>query len=275
MGRLYELAVNEVSLYHDEVISNLEKMIYYEKIGDLSAFENAKKKITELNSVIKDYENNIYNPEKQQTTPYNFSHEREQIIFCENNDIILVPLSEKYKDRYIKLKREESFFNPKYYDDENNVVKAWKLMQNPYELNMAIIKKNSGDFMGCISINNTRCRIWEMSIELLRQFRGMRYGTMSLILFLKKVRDFTHVKEYCAYVETDNIACQRLMRKVGGQLVGIYNAASLPAALAYKFEEKHIDEITDHMLELADELEIEPRKLLSHVLEYRLNVDKM
>ena len=44
---------------------------------------------------------------------------------------------------------------------------------------------------------------------------------------------------------------------------------------AEKFEEEHLDEITEHMRELADELMVEPRKLLSHVLDYRIFAEKL
>ena len=41
------------------------------------------------------------------------------------------------------------------------------------------------------------------------------------------------------------------------------------------FEETHLEEITEHMIELATELKVEPRKLLSHVLDYRIFVEKL
>ena len=42
---------------------------------------------------------------------------------------------------------------------------------------------------------------------------------------------------------------------------------------AEAFEAEHLDEITDRMVEQAGQLGVEPRKMLSHVLDYRFFVE--
>lgn len=43
--------------------------------------------------------------------------------------------------------------------------------------------------------------------------------------------------------------------------------------MAYlNFEATHLDLMTEHMRTLVAQLGVEPRKLLSHVLDYRINI---
>ena len=77
-------------------------------------------------------------------------------------------------------------------------------------------------------------------------------------------------------VETDNIPSQRLVEKLGARLIGIYDymfQGNVDEAEA--FEERYLDKITDRMIELAGQLEVEPRKMLSHVLDYRFFIEKV
>ena len=41
------------------------------------------------------------------------------------------------------------------------------------------------------------------------------------------------------------------------------------AETAEVFEKEHLDRITDRMIELAEQIGVEQRKILSHVLDYR------
>ena len=62
------------------------------------------------------------------------------------------------------------------------------------------------------------------------------------------------------------------MRKIGAKLVGIYDLAFDTEEEAKIFEEENFELITDHMRMLAKELDVAPKKLLSHVLDYRLDL---
>ncbi|HBI60799.1 MAG TPA: hypothetical protein DDY31_06250 [Lachnospiraceae bacterium] len=44
---------------------------------------------------------------------------------------------------------------------------------------------------------------------------------------------------------------------------------------AIAFEEQYLDEIDEHMCAVAAELGIEPRKLISHVLDYRVKPESI
>lgn len=60
------------------------------------------------------------------------------------------------------------------------------------------------------------------------------------------------------------------MEKLGARLIDIYDytfQGDEDAATA--FEEKYLAEITERMVMLAEQIQVEPRKMLSHVLDYR------
>ena len=71
-------------------------------------------------------------------------------------------------------------------------------------------------------------------------------------------------------MESDNVPSQRCFESLG-ELIGLYNGGMLrlPEEQA-RFEEANLDLIDDNMRALAARLGAEPRKLLSHVLEYRM-----
>lgn len=115
--------------------------------------------------------------------------------------------------------------------------------------------------------------LWEIGIEFLQEYCHMGYGTAALRLFLSVITDITGKTQFQTLVETDNILSQKLMEKLGARLVDIYDYVFHSEEGAEVFEEEHLNEITDRMVELAEEIGVEPRKLLSHVLDYRLLVE--
>ena len=62
------------------------------------------------------------------------------------------------------------------------------------------------------------------------------------------------------------------MAKIGAELVGLCDGPFKTAEEKKQFEDEHIDRIDDHMRSLAIQLSVEPRELLSHVLEYEIQV---
>ena len=54
-------------------------------------------------------------------------------------------------------------------------------------------------------------------------------------------------------------------------MIGICNILNYPEEIQNEYEEQNLDQITPHMRELAEKLQVEPRKLLSHVLEYHIS----
>lgn len=120
---------------------------------------------------------------------------------------------------------------------------------------------------------DTSRELWELSLEFDGQYRGRSYGPRANLLFMRAIEKNVGKNQFCALVEVDNHASQKCMDKTGAKLVGIRRSAILrDDEAAMKFEEEHMELIDDRLLALAGKLDVEPRKLLSHVLEYHIRI---
>lgn len=137
------------------------------------------------------------------------------------------------------------------------------------------MEKKDNQYIGYISIKDTSRNLWELAIELLAEQCNKGYGYRAVSLFLAEVSRITEKKQFQTLVEVDNsIPSQMLMEKLQASLIDIYDYAfGGDEKKAQSFEECHLDRIKDRMRELAKELRVEPRKLLSHVLDYRIFVE--
>ena len=125
--------------------------------------------------------------------------------------------------------------------------------------------------VGYIGIHDLRKSVWEIAIELDDAHVHQGYGSHVLPLFLNELWRVTGHAEYRARVDADNIASQGCMEKIGAKLVGICNGiVPMTAEDRVRMEEHFLYLIDDHIKQLAETIGVEPRKLLSHSLEYRL-----
>ena len=126
-----------------------------------------------------------------------------------------------------------------------------------------------------IGIIDSSKNLWELVLELKKDQCHKGYGTRANILFIRKIAEITGKTQYKSVVEVDNLASQACMAKLNAELVDIENRAFKSEEEAEQFEEEHLDLINDHMIQLASELDVEPRQLLSHVLDYRIYADRL
>lgn len=200
---------------------------------------------------------------------WNFIKEKESDVFVEDDIILLRNCKDSEKEKYIQIKKENTD-TPDYYDNESASDIAWNSFKEEHTFCCSVIRKSDNEFMGYISIKDTRSNLWEIAIELLKEYCHKGYGSTVISLFLPAISKITNKTQFQALVETDNIPSQLLMEKLGARLIDIYDytfQGDEDAATA--FEEKYLAEITERMVMLAEQIQVEPRKMLSHVLDYR------
>lgn len=207
---------------------------------------------------------------------WDFSKEKKQPVFAEDDVLELKPLTSDYYDLYAKT-RAEYASTPNYYSDPEKRNFILSEFNQEKSFFLAVIRKSDSAYMGYVGLKDTTSNLWEFAIELLPEYCRQGNGYRAIKCFLKKVSEITgnDNEQFMALVEVDNIPSQKLMLKLGGRLIDIYDYVFHDEERAEQFEEEHLDEITDHMKELADELMVEPRKLLSHVLDYRIFAEKL
>jgi len=125
--------------------------------------------------------------------------------------------------------------------------------------------------VGYVALKDTRKPDWELAGELDGDSCGKGYGARAIHLFLNALKELTGRSEYHAHVAPDNIYSQRCVKKAGFELCGIRDGTVLKTEDdKRRFEDRNLDRIDDNMRALAQELGIEPRQMLSHVLDYRI-----
>lgn len=281
MGKLYNSALgvmmNDMEKWRKEIFTQLENLNEKRERNEISDEECRELSVQKIDCYIEQlskYE--IMQVQNELGSAWDFSEEKNKSTFAVGDTFILKPLSEEYYDSYIKT-RAEYAFNRNFYLNPDRREFILSEFKGEEAFFLAVTRKIDNEYIGYVGIKNTRKKLWEFCVELLPEYCNQGYGFAAVKLFLKKVSQIikNDKKQFVALVETDNIPSQKLMRKLGGKLVGICDVIFHDDDRAKQFEEEHLDEITDHMTELAAELMVEPRKLLSHILEYRIVAEKL
>lgn len=122
-----------------------------------------------------------------------------------------------------------------------------------------------------LGLKDTRLDLWEIAIELDAEYTKQKLGRQSLRLYLNEIYRLTGKRQFQAKVEVDNIPSQKCFERLGAELVGLCETIVLKTdSEKSQFEEKNLDLINTHIIGLAGRLCVEPRTLLSHILDYRL-----
>lgn len=82
------------------------------------------------------------------------------------------------------------------------------------------------------------------------------------------------ITKYTVRIEPSNLASQKLFEKLGSIPSGIADIWFQEQTTIEKCEEAGLHLIDDNMIEVAKKFHVEPRQLLSHVLEYELIWDR-
>lgn len=268
MGTIYKKAQDE-KLEHqlDELLGMLEEM---KGTSDEDNFETSGKQklLSRLNEMIEDRKEEKRDRDRVSKEGWDFSKEKESPVFAEKGGLVLRPFTEADRGFYLSVRAPWRHLrltgeNAEYlYDSE------WKSVNEKNSFHCVII--NNGTPTGYLGLKDTRRTLWEIEIELSPDFLGKGIGSRAIPLFLQKVGEITGKHQFRALVEVDNIISQKCMEKIGADLIGTDDAGFGNTEVAARFEKENRDLITPHMERLADELEIEPEELLSHVLEYRI-----
>lgn len=127
-----------------------------------------------------------------------------------------------------------------------------------------------GEYAGYCGINNLSCENWEVSIELLKKFHNKGIGYRAISIMLSEIKSRLNVNKYRVKIASDNYASQRLFEKLGANPYGIAEYLLHNEDDIIRYEEENLDAIDERLVQVAEKFEVEPRQLLSHVLEYEL-----
>lgn len=211
--------------------------------------------------------------EKRQQVIWDFSHEKAAPVFAGDELVTLRPVKMEDADFYVGIRAQYSMMYQGILRLKKPVSEALLIVDlcRPECFYCMVEKANDNALIGYLGIKDASEDIWEIAIELDGQNTHKGFGSRSICLFLNELQRITGKAEYRALVEADNLPSQKCFEKLGANLTGLCNSPILKLDEEKKrFEDRHLDLIDDNMKVLAARLDVEPRKLLSHVLEYRL-----
>lgn len=202
---------------------------------------------------------------------WDFSKEKSQPVFVSDCNLVLRPINAGDVDFYWRIKQQ---YSPDYraiLKTESHRKESLFLVTVCTPESFYCIVEINGAPVGYLGIENTEEDLWQLAAELDEQYTNQGFGSRSVKLFLNEVSRISGKTLFRAKIYPDNIRSQKCVEKVGGKLVGLCVGGylRLPEEQA-RFEEENLHLIDDNIQDLADRLGVEPRKLLSHVLDYRL-----
>lgn len=186
------------------------------------------------------------------------------------NEIILRKVQDSDKDIFIELQKE------------NNIVKSmmkeeayrnmlWNEHIEYKALMFSIVVDN--EYVGYCGIKNTTHEQWEIAIEILNKWKHKGIGYRAISIMLDAIKNRLNMSEFRVRIDAENYPSQRLFEKLGAEPNGISEFLLHEEADIRRCEEENIHLLDERIQELAKQFNVEPRKLLSHVLEYKLTWD--
>ncbi len=184
-------------------------------------------------------------------------------------NIHLRPLADTDLQDYVRLQKELSF-SKELYDKESIVKHTWKDMLSENSEKFAIVDAENRGFCGYCGIKDIRRGAPEIEIELLERYQRKGIGYRALATMMQSAANQYGTEVFMSKVEPDNYASQRLMEKLGGEPNGTQLDIRIEEEDAAAFEERYKSLIDDNIRRVAEKFQVEPQRLLTHVLLYRI-----
>ena len=188
-------------------------------------------------------------------------------ISCLNGGLILRKVEEADRDGYIGLQKAYNLMKSML-KEETYCDMVWREHQEPKALMFSIIK--DGQYIGYCGIKNTSQEPWEIAIEILPDWTNQGIGRIAIDGMLDAVKARLGINQFRVRIDPGNHASQKMFEKLGAIPNGISEFLIHDRATLEKCEEDNLHLIDADTISLAGKFGVEPRKLLSHILEYSL-----
>lgn len=249
------LFLKKISVESQKVINKGKILQMIEEKEKELLEEISRQEIREAALIGGEYDSSLFSPE--------ILYEDSKIILRKPIDVDLEP--------YYLLKKEYAYMKAAFVEPEFKN-KLWQEYLSDENLYYTIARKADNEFVGYCGIKNLNRKIWEIAIEIKSDCCHQGYGYRALKMYLEIVANLAKRYEFSSRVDTDNIASQNLMEKLGFQPYGLSEFLLHKEEDKLAAEEEYKDRLDERYMALAEKFHVEPRKLLSHVLEYRIVV---
>lgn len=190
-------------------------------------------------------------------------------IVCEKPSITMRRVNASDQTGFLQLQQEYSSVRSLLVDDAYRL-KVWNEHNESTALMLSIAHEEQ--YVGYCGIKDTSKAPWEIVIELLPEWTHRGIGRATISAMVNAIKTRLGVSEFRVRIDPTNTASQRLFEKLGAMPNGISEFILHDAEEIQQCEELNLPLIDDALVAVARKFDVEPRKLLSHVLEYRLDV---
>ena len=192
-------------------------------------------------------------------------------LFAADGDLLLRRITGMERENYLDIHREKPELQRLIALDAEGLFAAlWDAFMNENDLNCAIVAREDGRFCGYCGLQKYRSDAPELQIELLRAWRGRGVGCRALRLLMARYTHLTGQAFYIGNVSPDNVASQRLMRKLGGVPCGVVPFPGASEEVLRIFDSSSREYDRELYAALAREFSTTERALKSHVLSFRI-----
>lgn len=189
-------------------------------------------------------------------------------IVCEDNTISLRKPLDCDRNGFLQLQWEHSSQGV-LLKNEKYCAEIWNGHNDNTALMVSIIK--DGAYIGYCGIIDLSKKPWEIAIELLPQWTHRQIGTTVLPAVLDALQERLGVVDFRVRIDPANLASQGLFEKLGATPNGISSLILSSEEEIKQCEDANLHRIDDGLIAVARKFSVEPRKLLSHALEYKLH----
>lgn len=188
-------------------------------------------------------------------------------ISCKSRELLLRDVLDSDKDGYLQLQQKYSSLRS-LLRDEQYCERIWREHTDNTSLTLSIVK--DGEYIGYCGIKDLLKERWEIAIELLPKWTHQGIGSTVIPAMLDALKARLFVDTFRARIDPSNTASQGLFEKLGATPNGISEFILHNEEEIRQCEEANLHLIDDTLIAVAQKFDVEPRKLLSHVLEYTL-----
>ena len=189
-------------------------------------------------------------------------------ISCKDGELLLRDVLDSDKAGYLQLQREYSPLRS-FLRNEDYCTEIWHDHIDHTAFMISIVKDS--EYVGYCGIKDLAKAPWEIAIELLPRWAHQGIGSAVISAMLDAIKVRLGIVDFRVRIDPTNLASQSLFEKFGARPNGISKFI-----LHSEEEIRQCEEVNSHLIDatliaVADKFQIEPRKLLSHVLEYTLH----
>lgn len=186
------------------------------------------------------------------------------------NGILMRNVQDVDREGYYRVQRaysvvKDTLKNPEFFQ------MIWKEHTKSECLPVSILIK--GEYVGYCAINDLNQKPMEIGIELLPEWTGQGIGFAAVSTLINEVHQRLGECTFCARIDPRNEASQCLFEKLGAVLDGVVPLWKGFQKVVERAEEENVEQIDGYLKKTAEKFGVPPKKLLSHVLKYKLNVE--